>query len=130
MSENKALDEFAKLLVTRVRDRSIEVGDAIITGRMEVFNNKLQHIGNSFSEEQFEYISQLVPEIVDQTIHYVFWLFEEEPNIKITFQTEGNTIEDIRNITGGELQGYLLDWITKFSNERMSPGFKRILKSN
>jgi hypothetical protein len=125
MSDNTKLDEFAALLMDRVRDRSIRVGDAIIKGRMEVFSKDLQAIVKSLSQKQFEYVQELVPEIVDQTLHFLLWFFEEEPNIKISTTKNNATDENLLNIGNGKLESYLLDWIKEFSKERLSPAYKR-----
>jgi hypothetical protein len=70
-------------------------------------------------------VQELVPEIVDQTLHFLLWFFEEEPNIKISTTKNNATDENLLNIGNGKLESYLLDWIKEFSKERMSPAYKR-----
>ncbi len=116
---NRSLDYFGKALMQSVRDESIEQWDMIITGRMKsITARKIQSIFTSFSEEQVGIVNQIVPEIVDTTLHYLLWTLEQEMSINIAVEVDGGIIPSIRDVSDG-LAGELYTedgWIARFSS--------------
>jgi hypothetical protein len=115
MSET-AFDKFGKLLMSDVRDHGIDHWDKILSGEMKGNLAKQIHsMVSSFSDDQIETIHNLIPFVIDGIMHDLLYLFEESDWIKISLQTQDETVSDIRDETGGDLQGYAFIWAEEFS---------------
>lgn len=111
-----AFDKFGQLLMKDVRDHGIEKWDKILNGEMKgSIAKQIQMMTSSFSEEQIEILHKLVPFVIDGIMHDLLYLFEESDWIKISLQTQDETVSDIRDETGGDLQGYAFIWAEEFS---------------
>jgi hypothetical protein len=115
MSET-AFDKFGKQLMNDIRDHGIDKWDKILSGKMKGNSAKqILSMVSSFSDDQIETINKLVPFVIDGIMHDLLYLFEESDWIKISLQTQNETVTDIRDETGGDLQGYAFIWAEEFS---------------
>jgi hypothetical protein len=116
----KFLDLFGEILMKNVRDEAIEQWNMTIQGKMKSEESKRLHNLISLSS-QSELINDLVPKIVDTTLHHLLWTLEQEESIDVTIN-DGNkpvSIKDISDGLAGEL--YTEDgWINRFSNKAKS----------
>jgi hypothetical protein len=116
----KFLDLFGEILIKNVRDEAIEQWDMTIQGKMK--SEESQRLHNLISlSGQSELINDLVPKIVDATLHHLLWTLEQDESIDVTIN-DGNkpvSIKDISDGLAGEL--YTEDgWINRFSNKAKS----------
>ena len=112
----KELDEFGKILINDVRDRTIRNIDSIISGKMKDSESQViyKKISN-FGEDEKLLINILIPKIIDFSIHNMLEMFEE--NEKIELIINGKNLAEISDGLAGEL--YTEDgWIQKFSEQR------------
>jgi hypothetical protein len=116
--DKTALDAFGAILMKRVRDWSIQECDMIISGQAkDVTAERLHKILATFDEAHRQALYHLTPEIVDITLHYLLWMFEQEEWIDIAVRTEAGIVPNLREISDG-LAGELYDWIPRFSKQR------------
>jgi hypothetical protein len=127
--EEKSLDHFGKFIAQRVRDSSIRHWDIVFEGKMkDEESQRLFQIFSEFGESEKEFIHQIIPMIVDTTLHHILWGLEEESlgleesegNIKVAVRTDQGTVDDIAEVSDG-LAGELYTedgWIARFSKER------------
>ena len=113
----KFLDLFGEILMKNVRDEAIEQWEMTIQGKMKSEESQIVHNLISLSG-QSELINDLVPKIVDTTIHHLLWTLEQEEAIDITINN-GNkpvSIKEMSDGSAGEL--YTEDgWINRFSKK-------------
>lgn len=110
------LEEFGKIFIKEVRDRTIDVFDRKTQGLMKSKESQLlfERV-NKLNDEQKSLISDIIPQIVDLSIHNMLCLFEEHDEFQII--VGGENIADISDGLAGEL--YTSDgWIEKFSEQR------------
>lgn len=116
----KFLDLFGEILMKNVRDEAIEQWRMTIQGKMK--SEESQRIHNLISlSGQNELINELVPKIVDTTLHHLLWILEQNKSIDVTIN-DGNKAVSIKEISDG-LAGELYTedgWINRFSNEAKS----------
>ncbi|MCM3125997.1 MULTISPECIES: epimerase [unclassified Mesobacillus] len=116
----KFLDLFGEILMKNVRDEAIEQWEMTIQGKMK--SEESQSVHNLISlSGQSELINDLVPKIVDTTIHHLLWTLEQEEAIDITINN-GNKPVSIKEMSDG-LAGELYTedgWINRFSNKAKS----------
>lgn len=117
--KNKELDEFGEVLITAVRDTTINQWEKILSGRMKgerakrIFND----FTNDFNQDQLEKITDLVSQIVDSTLHYTLFMVEQEESIVVALKREDSSLIDLNQISDG-LAGELYTddgWIRKYS---------------
>jgi hypothetical protein len=114
---NPALDQFGRLIVEEVRDRTIHDWNKIVDGQMQGRTGQaVREMLTSFNPEQIGIIHRLIPQIVDGTLHFALWNLSETEWLSITVQAEDGSVINLRDISDG-LHGDLLDWILRFSNE-------------
>lgn len=75
---------------------------------------------SSMEEKEREAVKELIYEVVDMVLHNLLVVFEDSDFAKISLSKNGETIEDIRRILPGELQGYIFEWAEKFSKQPLS----------
>ena len=110
------LEEFGKIFIKEVRDRTIDVFDRKTKCLMKSKEYKLlfERV-NKLNDEQKSLISDIIPQIVDLSIHNMLCLFEEHDEFQII--VGGENIADISDGLSSEL--YTSDgWIEKFSEQR------------
>ncbi len=115
---NDCLDEFGKVFIEEVRDRSIRLFDKSIQGLMnDASSQELSERVKSLNDEDRKLINEIIPDIVDLCIHNMLCLFEEHDDIKIIMNNYN--INDMSDGLSGEL--YTSGgWIAKFSKQRYS----------
>lgn len=114
---NEHLDHFGRILIKNVRDEAIEHWDKILMGKMKGQESQKihQNIINDFNKEQIELLQNLLPQVVDTTLHYLLWTIEQDESIKVSIGLDqGPPLEHISDGLPGEL--YSEDgWICRFS---------------
>ena len=107
------LDEFGKILITEVRDGTIDSMNKMIDGTMKGTIAKLIRKKISIlDKEQIEVLKWLIPEIVDFSLDSMLFMFEGHPDLQLVFQ--GVDLKEVSDGLSGEL--YTEDgWIQKFS---------------
>ena len=117
----EALELFGTLLMTQVRDQTILVWDNMIDGQMKGETAvQVKAMLTTFDAQQREILKQLMPKVIDDTLHYFLWMFEQEASIGISVQTKTELVPSLNQISdglAGELYGKR-GWITKFSKQR------------
>jgi len=121
MSDDKqALDFFGKVLMSRIRDEAIDHWERIFQGKMnDEDSQKVFEELRFFNPKQVQFIIDLLPKIVDTTLHHLLWTIEQEEDINILVKLEEDKYLDIRQISDG-LAGELYTedgWISRFSNK-------------
>lgn len=118
---NNYLEHFGDYLMRSVRDVSIEHWDAVLSGRMkDRKSQELYSIARELSDEANAFARELIPQIVDHTIHSLLQSLDEEDSIKVAVILASGQCENIGDISDG-LAGELYTdrgWIKKFSRER------------
>lgn len=113
---NKQLQDFGKVFIEDVRDRTISDIDMIIGGKY--LNKSDLDIAKKFSSldiESQEFIKMLIPEIIDNCLHNFLNMFEEHEEIGLLFK--GQNLNQISDGLSGEL--YTEDgWIHNYTKER------------
>ena len=110
------LEEFGEIFIKEVRDRTIDLFDRKTQGLMKSKESQLlfERV-TKLNDEQKSLISDIIPQIVDLSIHNMLCLFEEHDEFQIII--DGENIADISDGLSGEL--YTSDgWIQKFSEQR------------
>jgi hypothetical protein len=116
---DRLLDAFGRLLMRRVRDPAIRDWDGILDGRMRDMRSRwLQRRLELLTTEQRAVLRDLIPEIVDTTLHYLLYALEDEDSVSVGKRAGGAAVADIRQVAAGDLQGYLYEWAPRFSAER------------
>ena len=113
---NICLNEFGEVLIKEVRDRTIRLFDKKVQGVMKDRDSQLLFEKVSkLSKEQQLLINEIIPQIVDLSLHNMLCIFEEHDEFQIVI--DGENIADISDGLSGEL--YTSDgWIEKFSEQR------------
>ncbi|MBQ6566281.1 MAG: hypothetical protein IJR93_07295 [Treponema sp.] len=113
---NDISDFFGKILIDDVRDRTIRNIDSIVTGRMKDEDSQCLYKKICLlSLKQNELINELIPKIVDFTLHNMLEMFEEHEEIELT--VKGRNLNEISDGLAGEL--YTEDgWIQKYTKQR------------
>lgn len=118
--ERQVLDFFGQVLMSRIRDEAIGNWQAKFQGEMkDDESKKIVEALSTFSAEQVELIMELVPKIVDTTLHHLLWTLEQEEDINVVVQMEENKVINIREVSDG-LCGELYTedgWIARFSHK-------------
>ena len=107
------LNEFGKILITEVRDGTIDSMNKMIDGTMKGTIAKLIRKKISIlDKEQIEVLKWLIPEIVDFSLDSMLFMFEGHPDLQLVFQ--GVDLKEVSDGLSGEL--YTEDgWIQKFN---------------
>ncbi len=111
------LDVFGEILIKRVRDEAIEQWEKTIHGELK--SEESQRLYKQISSSgQSELFNDLVPKIVDTTLHHLLWTFEQNELIDIVANGDSKqiSIKEISDGLAGEL--YTEDgWISRFSSK-------------
>jgi hypothetical protein len=117
------LSSFGNLIIKSVRDNSLFVLEGIISGHMKSQIDKEMHEKiKKMSKEDIETLKEMAYRMVDLTIHNLLFMFEDNPNWKISNEEE--IIANLNELSDG-LTGELYTsdgWISKFSNYPSSKG--------
>jgi hypothetical protein len=108
-----------------VRDRTIEDVDRLLQRHSNtVIAARVTEWLASFSSDDIEVVRRLIPIFVDTTLHHLLVAFEQWPEVSIGVTAGSERVDDIRTAALGDLQGYLYQWIPRFSDERYEPAFE------
>lgn len=116
MSNN--LEEFGKVFINEVRDRTIRVYDKRVNGIMKDVSskelyNEVQHLNDS----QHQLIQKIISQVTDLSLHNMLFMLEEHDDVELLMN--GENIAEISDGLSGEL--YTEDgWIKKYSEQRMN----------
>lgn len=121
MSDNKqVLDYFGQLLIENIRDEAIDDWERIFQGKMkDKESRKIAETLSTFSPEQVQFIINLLPKVVDTSLHHFLWTLEQKEDIELLVKAKENKYFNIREISDG-LAGELYTddgWISRFSNK-------------
>ncbi|WP_438498559.1 epimerase [Paenibacillus sp. IHBB 3054] len=125
MTESDMLNKFGKMLISQVRDETIEQWERILSGQV-----KSKRALKIYSEIQLEFdeqaktlVTNLLTQAVDSTLHNFLYMCEQEDNIDIIFKDDedgGNVeeinIKEVSDGLSGELyteDGWILSYSTK-----------------
>jgi hypothetical protein len=117
MMSDKTLNLFGELLIKRVRDEAIEQWEKTIHGQMKDEASKRLH-NLITTSGQSELLIELIPHIVDTTLHHLLWTLEQEDLLDVTVSEDDNhvSIKEISDGLTGEL--YTKDgWISRYSSK-------------
>jgi hypothetical protein len=112
----KELDEFGKIFISEVRDRSIEDVDMSISG---TYRSKraieLTQQFSSLDKNSKEFIKRIIPFAIDYCLNNFLEMFEEHEELLLGM--EGKDLCKISDGLSGEL--YTEDgWIQKYTTQR------------
>jgi len=116
--KQELFERFGKLFIERVRDRQISYIDAFYDQKgpqAKEYKNEL----DTMSPEQIEMVKTLSIQWVDMALHDLLFVLESSDWIHLRLESVNTVLEDIRQATSGDLQGYLLIWAEKYSKERL-----------
>lgn len=116
----EALDHFGDLLAKRVRDEAISDWDMILNGQMKDAESaeiagRLTKL--NLSDSQRAFIIDLIPRVVDTTLHHLLWTLEQEDTVDVAVKTPEGVVPSLRDASDG-LAGELYGWIPRFSRQR------------
>lgn len=112
---NKKLNDFGKYIIQEVRDITIDEINIIIDNNLNgEYLEKFHNVISNLSSEERNLIKNLVPRIVDTTLHYMLFMIEQHQEISLNFENE--ELKDISDGLCGELYGND-GWIRKFSTK-------------
>jgi predicted PhzF superfamily epimerase YddE/YHI9 len=115
------LEKFGEILIQKVRDEAINDWEKILNGRMKGSRAaEIRNLLSLYSIEQVKVLKELIPEVVDTTLHHLLWTIEQLDTLKIFLSDKDGTTCDIKEVSDG-LPGELYGdrgWIKRFSNKR------------
>ncbi len=115
MSEN-LLDEVGKEIISDVRDKTIIEWTRILNGSLRTPDlHQYEDVLDSLTDEQRNVFTSLSKDIVDSAIHNFLFYLQTSTTVKLSISTDVETVDDIRTLTTGDLQGYLFIWAESFS---------------
>jgi hypothetical protein len=117
-TDKEFLDKFGKLLIQEVRDPSIQKWEKYVSGQMKGERAKaISSLLTSFSDEQRRIIVSFAPYIVNNVLHNLLQMLEDEEEIDITVSIDGETSSTLRDISDGLGAEIYNDegWIVRFS---------------
>lgn len=116
MEAKEIIEAFGKLLISDVRDHTIETFDGMLQGTVKGSTaQKIQEKIKTFDQEQMDALEWMVPHIVDLCLHNMLWMAEQQEDITLLFQ--GTELREESDGLAGEL--YTEDgWIQKYSSQR------------
>ncbi|MGA3282913.1 MAG: epimerase [Verrucomicrobiota bacterium] len=118
---NPSLDKFGELLMKRVRDKAIGDWERFISGEMKgATAERVQQQIVSLTPEQRDTLCNLIPLIVDTTLHHLLFTAEQERSLQLIIDNPGESaahnLRDISDGLSGELYGKH-GWIARFSKK-------------
>lgn len=119
--EQEALDTLGRILMTRVRDKSVSEWDRIVAGEMKDASSRQIHSDlHQLGDASAAMVSRLIPAVVDTVIHHLLWTLEQEQRLDLVVRLEKASVSNLRDVSDG-LPGELYTeegWIARFSRER------------
>lgn len=115
------IEEFAKALVTLVRDPAIQSNDrALLPTAQYALATRWKKAANELAPEDFARV--LIPDIVDDTILYLFNAIDEGI-LRLKYAVSKGNVVDLSALGHGELAGWLPGsdgWVAMYSKERFA----------
>lgn len=110
------VSEFGSILMSDVRDRTIRLFDKKLQGAMkDEESKKLYERTLNLSDEQKKLLEDMIPKVVDLSIHNMLCMFEDHTEFEIV--KDGENIVEMSDGLIGEL--YTSDgWISQYSEQR------------
>ena len=113
----EALNKFGEILIKDVRDCTINEFDRKLAGavkseRAQLLSDKM----NKCDSEAQEFINEIIPVLVDLSLHKLLCMVEENDSVAITI--DGQDVAEISDGLAGELYGDY-GWIKNYSEERI-----------
>ena len=113
-----ALDKFGELLISKVRDGTIQHWMMIADGRMKGERSlQLRERLCTMTDHDGGIAMALVPEVVDSVLHNLLTMLEQAEDLKIAIELGDQTVVNLREVSDG-LSGELYSdegWIARFS---------------
>jgi hypothetical protein len=103
--------------MTHVRDEAIADWDMIIEGKMK--DAVSQRIARAVEKrpEHKALIHELIPQIVDTTLHHLLWTLEQDDSLELQVHDDSGETTNVADESDG-LAGDLYDWLPRFSKQR------------
>jgi len=118
----KILDEFGEIIISRVRDKAINEWEMILNGRMKgISATQIRNLLSGYSVEEIHILEEIIPQVVDTTLHHLLWTFDQFDNLKLLLLDKDGTTCDVKESSDGlpgELYGDL-GWIKRFTKKRV-----------
>lgn len=117
----KALAHFGRELIDSARDWPIRELDRLVDGSAVAPGDRLTHEEIArFGPEVQDLVKKLIPEIVDRTLHYVMFMFQDPAHtgIRISVTTPDGEIYPDLDAESDGLAGDLIAWIDVYSKQR------------
>jgi len=118
----KILDEFGEIIISRVRDKAINEWEMILNGRMKgISATQIRNLLSGYSVEEIHILEEIIPQVVDTTLHHLLWTFDQFDNLKLLLLDKDGTTCDVKESSDG-LPGELYGdsgWIKRFSKKRV-----------
>ncbi|EFM08674.1 conserved hypothetical protein [Paenibacillus curdlanolyticus YK9] len=118
---NKAIiDHLGQVLISGVRDASIELWEQMFEGKIKSAGAKLLYnkLVDNFDQPQREKILAILSQVVDTTIHNFLWTIEQADDIDLVLKKEQENLS-VKSLSDG-LTGELYTedgWILRFSKK-------------
>ncbi len=123
------IDEFAKLLITQVRDRSI--ADCDMELRPEVDSPVAKRWRTKLNTGSSKDLAiEMIPDCVDETLANLMQAVDEGI-LRISFLASNGNVVDLTNDGMGELAGWYMGgdgWTSKYSQQRFVDDFADLKK--
>src|SRR6266571_1499912 len=90
----RGVDEFGKILMEKVRDEAIDDWNRIVSGKFKDARSRaIQERVSKMGPQAEALVRDLVPQIVDTTLHHLLWTLEQkQERLKLIVVTdEGET---------------------------------------
>lgn len=115
VKNSQILDSFGKLLVERVRDRSIFIHEKILSGEMGS-KESISLYESAKKDPNKKLISDCIISAIDETIHHFLWMIEQYEEFDLVYR-DGDKITSLRDISDGLCGEPLTEegWIARFS---------------
>ena len=109
---------FVELLMTRVRDKAIGDWERMIAAEMKgVSGEEIRTQIALFTADQRNELINLVPQIVDTTVHHLLFTLEQDHDVEVLVNDSNGGVQNVREISNGlagELSGNH-GWVARFS---------------
>ncbi len=121
MTNDEILEKFGQVLISEVRDETIDKFQMIASGSMKsVPALELHRKLNTFSEDQLSVIRQVVVSSIDDVVHNFLWMLEQhEDDIVLSCgEDKSSKKENVMELSDGISGEIYTDdgWIAKYSN--------------
>lgn len=113
------IDEFANILVQKVRDAAIQSNDGCLVAN-HVMATRWKEAAASGSPEVFANV--LIPDVVDDTLFYLLHAIDDG-RLRLSFTASNGNAVDLTREGLSELAGWYIGndgWRAKYANERFA----------